>query len=73
MAGNRTSFTKRQKEQARQQKQRDKAERKQQRAIEKANQPSSGPEYGTNEVFDDGDRSQHHNSAPFDSSTRESQ
>ncbi len=62
MAGNRTTFTKRQKEHARMQKRQDKAERKRQRALDKQNQ-GSGPEFGTNEPFEGDGQEDHPNSA----------
>ena len=46
----RTTFTKRQKEHTRQQKQKDKLERRDQRKTEKR-EPGSGPEMGTNEML----------------------
>jgi hypothetical protein len=46
----RTTFTKRQKEHTRQQKQKDKLERRDQRKTEKR-EPGAGPEMGTNEML----------------------
>jgi len=46
----RTTFTKRQKEHTRQQKQKDKLERRDQRKTEKR-EPGSGPEIGVNEML----------------------
>jgi hypothetical protein len=46
----RTTFTKRQKEHTRQQKQKDKLERRDQRKTEKR-EPGSGPEIGTNDML----------------------
>ena len=53
MAGARTSFTKRQKEQSRMEKRREKEERKRQRASEKQNQDPSAPASNSLDLLDE--------------------